>query len=67
MKIESSRQVLIQQTDERTFAFLELLTEPKTIMHCTDSEVLLDLKVYKRFGNYPSSSQKFEVWILLKT
>ena len=29
MKIESSRQVLIQQTDERTFAFLELLTEPK--------------------------------------
>ena len=29
MKIESSRQTFIEQTDRRTFAFLELLKEPK--------------------------------------
>ena len=30
MKIESSRQTFTVQTDKRRFAFLELLTEPKS-------------------------------------
>ena len=31
MKIVSFRQTFVEQTDEHTFAFLELLSEPKIV------------------------------------